>query len=134
MDGVNPTLAFAVLLFGLSGNARDATNSPPIESELDGGSGCPALMIETEVPEPASREILAETFWNGVAEAPDIPVVRDPTWADPAFPGMDGATPTGDSALATGASGSDPLRRRNVPAGAGGMVGNPDGEPCGPVR
>ena len=35
MDGINPTLAFAVLFFGLSGNAPDTTPQPPTRAQID---------------------------------------------------------------------------------------------------
>jgi len=42
MDGINPTLAFAVLFFGLSGNAPDATHQPPTRAQIE--DGCPTHM------------------------------------------------------------------------------------------
>jgi hypothetical protein len=41
MDGINPTLAFAVLFFGLSGNAPDTTHQPT-EAQIE--DSCPTHM------------------------------------------------------------------------------------------
>lgn len=35
MDGINPTLAFAVLFFGFSGNAPDTTHQPPTRAQIE---------------------------------------------------------------------------------------------------
>lgn len=43
MDGINPTLAFAVLFFGLSGNAPDTT-SAPTKAQIENGAGCSIVM------------------------------------------------------------------------------------------
>ena len=52
MDGLNPTLAFAALFFGLSG-AHDATQDPPPQPVLQALIDCPALML-TAQPIPSS--------------------------------------------------------------------------------
>ena len=42
MDGINPTLAFAVLFFGLSGNAPDTTHQLPTRAQIE--ESCPTQM------------------------------------------------------------------------------------------
>jgi hypothetical protein len=49
MDGINPTLAFAVLLFGLSGNAHDGTHQS-IKAQIEDRAGCPTQMAHESDP------------------------------------------------------------------------------------
>jgi hypothetical protein len=134
MDGINPTLAFAVLFFGISGNGREATDDPPTEVEIESGSGCPALMIAVDPSQPASQETWAEAFWDSAANASGLPDVIDPKWADSAFPEIEGLKPTGDAAPAALAPGSDPIIRPTVPVSTNGRTADPEIDPCGLER
>jgi hypothetical protein len=40
MDGINPTLAFAALLFGLSGNPQDTTHHSTVDAQVQERAGC----------------------------------------------------------------------------------------------
>ena len=53
MDGINPTLAFAALLFGLSGNAHHAAQDTATNIGIENGAGCPALIVAVEPPASA---------------------------------------------------------------------------------
>lgn len=57
MDGMNPTLAFAALLFGLSGNPQDAPDKSPVDAQI------------------AERPVCASVAGNHVPQGAD-PVVR----------------------------------------------------------
>jgi hypothetical protein len=116
MDGMNPTLAFAVLLFGLSGNTRDDTVDPTMEA--DRGSGCPLLMIVANPPAPASQTDLAAAFELGDGEAniSPLPDVAEPAWVNA------GPAPLND--------GADPMMRRMALAGMN--AAEPD--PCAAER
>jgi hypothetical protein len=56
MDGINPTLAFAVLFFGLSGNAPDTTHQPPARAQIEDScrthlpAGDPTLLARESDP------------------------------------------------------------------------------------
>jgi hypothetical protein len=43
MDGINPTLAFAALLFGLHGNPQDASVQSPIDAQIAERPACVAM-------------------------------------------------------------------------------------------
>jgi hypothetical protein len=43
VDGINPSLAFAALLFGLSGNAQDASDQSPIDSQVAERPACASV-------------------------------------------------------------------------------------------
>lgn len=43
MDGINPTLAFAALLFGLSGNPQGATQQSALNVQVEAPAACAAL-------------------------------------------------------------------------------------------
>jgi hypothetical protein len=130
MDGINPTLAFGVLLLGLSGNARDAAHDQAKTVDIEDGSGCPALMIAADSSQPAGMENWADAFWDSAASASVLPAVIDPKWADPVFSEID-SEPTGDLALQTLYHGSDVIERRTVPAGNE-LVVDADHDPCSP--
>jgi hypothetical protein len=40
MDGINPTLAFAALLFGLHGNPQDASVHSPVNAQIAERPAC----------------------------------------------------------------------------------------------
>jgi hypothetical protein len=79
MDGINPTLAFAALFFGMSG-AHNATQDSPTQSELQSLIDCPALMLTassapdtwTKVFEDSLTDFdLAPAPTNGLEEPAD---------------------------------------------------------------
>jgi hypothetical protein len=43
MDGINPTLAFAALLFGLHGNPQEATPQSAMNVQVERPAGCAAM-------------------------------------------------------------------------------------------
>jgi hypothetical protein len=43
MDGINPTLAFAALLFGLHGNPQEATHQSAMSVQVEQPAGCAAV-------------------------------------------------------------------------------------------
>ncbi len=132
MDGINPTLAFGVLLLGLSGNARDAAHDPAKTVDIEDGSGCPALMIAADSSsQPAGIESWADAFWNSAASASVLPDVIDPKWAEPMFAEIEDSEPTGDLALHALYHGSDLIVRRTVPAGNV-LAVDADRDPCSP--
>lgn len=122
MDGINPTLAFGVLLFGLSGNARDAANDPATTVDVERGSGCPTLMVAPDPSQTAAMEPWA-AYWNSAASASALPDVMDPKWIDFAFPEIESLDP----------SGSDSIKRQVIPV-ANVLAMGPESDPCGPER
>jgi hypothetical protein len=128
MDGINPTLAFVILLYGLSGNAPDAANDPAAEINVEDGSGCSVLMITGDPPEPASKESWTGAFWDSAISASVLPDVIDPKWADAAFPKIERADPTGAPALLMVDQRSDPIVRRTVAAGV--LAAAAERDPC----
>jgi hypothetical protein len=50
MDGINPTLAFAALLFGLHGNPQEATPQSAMNLQVEQPVGCAAV---ADVDDPA---------------------------------------------------------------------------------
>ena len=40
MDGINPTLAFAALLFGLHGNPQNAPDQSPVDAQIAERPAC----------------------------------------------------------------------------------------------
>ncbi len=43
MDGINPTLAFVALLFGLHGNPQEATPQSAMKGQIEQPAGCAAV-------------------------------------------------------------------------------------------
>ena len=59
MDGINPTLAFAALFFGLSSNAHHAPDNPAAQVELQNMIDCPALVASGDpAPSPHERTLM----------------------------------------------------------------------------
>jgi hypothetical protein len=117
MDGISPTLAFAVLLFGLSDGARD----PGAEAALEDRPGCPMLAITGDPISPAPSEDWADAF---------LPHVIEPKWEDPVDSGVERPGPVDDHVLAATAGGADPIFRRTITVGATGVAGDGDRDPC----
>jgi hypothetical protein len=112
MDGINPTLAFAALFFGLSGH-HATHNSPVQQLELQNSIDCPVLMISGHPPATRAQQTLSEAF-------------------EISLPGAAG----GDDKLTDAASGPinpDPIARQIVPVAASARSMEPDPElPCAP--
>lgn len=134
MDGINPTLAFAVLFFGLSGNAREAPNDPATEAKLADEAGCPALTISVDPPQPPAIETWAEAFWDSADDTSRLPRVIEPKWSNAAPPETDGSEVTSDVAAVALASGADPIMRQTVPTGLNGPAADADLDPCAQDR
>ena len=115
MDGINPTLAFAALFFGLSGNAHHATQDQQLE--LQSAIDCPVLTI-TGDPAPSNLESWIEALQDSPASAYALPRMTEPT--------------PEDTALAKDQS--DPIPRWMVPAAAQGPAADSAADPCAPER
>ena len=72
MDGINPTLAFAVIFFGLSGNAPDTTHQPT-RAQID--DGCP-----THMPAGDPTQLAHE---SDPVQRPTVPAANVAAGADP---------------------------------------------------
>jgi hypothetical protein len=132
MDGISPTLAFAVLLFGLSDDARNTTIDAESAAAVE--AGCPIVMMTGDPTQSATPESWTEAFWSSAVDAPTLPDVMDPKWADAPFPEIEPPEPAGDVAPAASAYGADPVVRRAVPVSASEPVADPDVDPCVPER
>ncbi|HET6160834.1 MAG TPA: hypothetical protein VFE34_20990 [Dongiaceae bacterium] len=128
MDGVNPTLAFAVLLFGFSGNTHD----PPTNAEIESEAGCPTLMIARDAPQPSIQETWTEAFQNSLESAPAAAV--DEQLAGSVFRQIEGPQPNSDLAPVAAADGSDPIMRRIFPVGTNLLAVESETDPCEPER
>jgi hypothetical protein len=134
MDGINPTLAFIALLFGLSGNARDVTHDLPARAEIDGGSGCSALMVAGDLAQPPSQEQWTKEFWTTAAGGSTLPDLFFPSWVDSALVAIKGSQPPRDLPQVARSDGSDPIMRRTVSAGTNVRAAIPGLDPCRPKR
>ena len=56
MDGINPTLAFAALLFGLHGNPQDTTHQSAINTQVQEKAGCAAVSAVDPVQLPRGAD------------------------------------------------------------------------------
>jgi hypothetical protein len=45
VDGINPTLAFAALLFGLSGNPQDTSDQSPVDAQIAERPACASVAV-----------------------------------------------------------------------------------------
>ncbi len=71
MDGINPTLAFAALLFGMSGNPQGTSDQSPVAAQI---VERPACVSAADAGEPAQLPQGAD------------PIVRQPVPAAKAAP------------------------------------------------
>jgi hypothetical protein len=97
MDGINPTLAFAALFFGLSGNARDAANDQSAALEIEDGSGCPTLIVSKDPAKLPGQEMWAEEFWSTAARGSTSPDLIDRSWVETALIDINGSQPVAAS-------------------------------------
>jgi hypothetical protein len=51
VDGINPTLAFAALLFGISGNPQDTTHQSAMKAQIQERTEC-AVVADAGEPAP----------------------------------------------------------------------------------
>src|SRR5262245_52072536 len=107
MDGISPTLALAVLLFGASDNAH-GTASQASETAAQDRSGCPVLLLTGDPAQLAAPGTWSnEAFWISAPDALALPNVIDPTWTD--------AERSGDLGSAALLQPDDPIVRHLVP-------------------
>ncbi len=130
MDGINPTLAFAALLFGLSGNARDAVDNQTAALEIEDGSGCPTLVVSGDPAQLPSREMWAEEFWSTASRGSTPPDLIDPNGMERALLEAKRSDLVGDPAPAH--LSSDPVMRRIVTTGKNLLIAAPETDPCPP--
>jgi hypothetical protein len=133
MDGINPTLAFAVLFLGLSGNAREAPDDPATKAEFEAEVSCSVLMSAIDPPQSPAIETWAEAFWNSAAD-PGGPEVMESKWTDSDLLEFEDPEPTTDLASALLDGGSDPIVRQAVPVSASLLAASAPGDPCAPER
>ncbi|MEZ5829968.1 MAG: hypothetical protein R3D05_02170 [Dongiaceae bacterium] len=117
MDGIHPTLAFAALFLGLSGNAHHATNTPPSQVELRGAIECPALTLSGNLTKPSNQSTWTEAFENSLVGPDDL----EPKSADAAAAGPE-------------RSSHDPIMRHLVPVASSDFREDPETDPCTPDR
>jgi hypothetical protein len=113
MDGINPTLAFAALFFGLSSNAHHA--APPAQIELQNAIDCPALVMSGNPAPSPTQQTLAEAFeidLDGIAEA----------------------EAKSSETNASGPIKPDPIVRQMVPVASNLPSVDPEPDPCAPDR
>jgi hypothetical protein len=128
MDGISPTLAFAVILFGLSDNPRDTADKA---NEATADNRCPVLMMGDPM-QSAAPQSWTEAFWRVADDTTAVPDIIDPRWDDPGLPLLAQPAPASDVASAALMPGDDPIARRAVPAAESGPVAEPGADPCMP--
>lgn len=124
MDAINPTLALAALLFGLSGNARDAVNDQSAALETEDRSGCPTLILAGDPAQPPSQEMWDDEFWNTASRGSNLPDLTDPSWMESTLLEIKRAQAMNQ--------GSEPIMRGAVTAGKNVSVPTPWIHPCRP--
>ena len=113
MDGLNPTLAFAALFFGLSG-AHNATQDPPAQPELQALIDCPAMMLTADPTLSPAPDTWTQVFEDSVA-------------------GLDPA-PVTTTALGELADASQSMQRQIVPVATMTATKAPEADPCDPAE
>ena len=126
MESISPTLALAVLLFGISGNTNEATQQASIDTSK---SGCPDL---TDSSLAAAPQSWTEAFSDASGSTVALPVVIDPKWSDSEPSVVEDSHPPAEVASAAPVSSSDPITRNTVPTGAAAPAQKPKVDPCGP--
>ena len=130
MDGITPTLAFAALFFGLSGNARDAANDQSAAFEIEQGSGCPTLIVAEDPAKLPSQEMWAEEFWSTASRGSDSSELLDPSWMESALIETKRSQLAGELAATAEGGGPDPVMRRIVTTGSNLLVATSETDPC----
>jgi len=129
MAGINPTLAFAVLFLGMSGNQNEPAQEASIGTS---GSGCPGATIAEELAQPPAPQTWTETLLSAAGDTAALPDVTEPTWSDSASPAVSDSEPQPDVSSPDPASGPDPIKRNAVPASMSALDVDPGVDPCGP--
>lgn len=130
MDGINPTLAFLALMFGISGNARDdAASDPAMNIDLDRSAGCLALMIGGHPPQPESRHGW-ETFLPSAGGPSVGGAATAPEWAKPIPADIANSAFTGDPMALDHEA--DPLARLTATASRKMPGPQSEQDPCAP--
>ena len=123
MDGINPTLAFAVLFLGLSGNAREAPEESAVTITLD-EAACPSLTVADDPAQTPAIETWAEALWDS-DDTSSLDELIEPKWSDSAPLEMKTWETTG---------GADPMAQQIVPTSLTGLSPDLDVAPCAPER
>jgi hypothetical protein len=76
VDGINPTLAFAALLFGMSGNPQDTTHHSTLDAQVQKQAECAAVAIDPAQLPPGADPVVR----------PSVPAARVGAAADPCQP------------------------------------------------
>jgi hypothetical protein len=118
MDGLNPTLAFAALFFGLSG-AHTATQDPPAQPELQVLIDCRAMMLTAEMLTADPTRSSAPDSWTKVLED--------------SVAGL-GPAPVTTTALGEPADASHLMQRQIVPVATITVTKAPAADPCNPAE
>jgi len=79
MDGINPTLALAALLFGMSGNPQGTTHHSTVDAQIQGRDDCAAI---ADVGNPAQLPPRGV----GAVVRPSVPAARVGAAPDPCEP------------------------------------------------
>jgi len=76
VDGINPTLALAALLFGMSGNPQDTTNHSTVDAQIQGQAECAAVAVDlAQLPRGVDPVV-----------RPSVPAARVGVASDPCDP------------------------------------------------
>lgn len=127
MDAISPTLAFAVILFGMSDNPREAA------IEAAASNGCPDLTITGDPMQPDAPQSWTEAFWRVADDATTLPDIIEPQWdEDVGLALLAEPQPAGDVPATGLMPGSDPIARTAAPAAESGPAAEPDEDPCLP--
>jgi hypothetical protein len=113
MDGLNPTLAFAALFFGLSG-AHNATQDPLAQPELQALIDCPAMKLTADPTPSSAPESWTKLFEDSVAGH--------------------GPAPVATTALGEPAESSYLMQRQIVPVATITVTTGPEADPCDPAE
>ena len=71
MDGINPTLAFVALLFGLHGNPQDTSVQSPIDAQIAERPDCAAMAdVGTPAQLPQDADPIVRQYMPAASAAP----------------------------------------------------------------
>jgi hypothetical protein len=129
MAGINPTLAFAVLFLGMSGNSNEPAQEASIGTS---GSGCPDVSIADELAQSSATQTWTETVLSAAGSSAALPDVAEPKWSDFSSSAVSDSEPTPDVSSPDPTGGRDPITRSAVPASMSAHDVDPAVDPCGP--
>ena len=112
MDGINPTLAFAALFFGLSSNAHHAPQTSQARFELQNAIDCPALVISGDPALSPTQQTLIEAFEINLPQAAAVD----------------------EKSTILHRSNPDPIVRQMVPVASKLPAEDPEPDPCAPEQ